>query len=208
MNLKRLLVCASVAAAFATAIPAMADGHDNGADGASSSGAYGTGYRPWPRHMGRYGYQRPYMRPYGPRPPMYRPHHRMPYGRMLPPMRGPMPSAYGAAPQQPVTSAPAQKAVPGAALAGATTAAVVDSAEVSISQMQFKPARITVKKGATVTWTQADRMPHTVTASDGKFESGALSGGATYSQSFAEAGTFSYYCSLHPSMRGEVVVVE
>jgi amicyanin len=83
-----------------------------------------------------------------------------------------------------------------------------ESAVVTIRQMQFNPPRVVVKKGATVTWKQSDGMPHTVTGSDGGFGSPRMSAGAEYSRTFDEAGSYGYYCSLHPSMRGEVVVVE
>ena len=85
---------------------------------------------------------------------------------------------------------------------------VADRAEVTIAQMRFSQPTITVTKGATVTWRNQGPMPHTVTASDGRFGSEQLQAGDNYSRTFDEVGTFGYYCSLHPSMRGTVVVVE
>jgi plastocyanin len=95
-----------------------------------------------------------------------------------------------------------------ASKATVATDAAADEAAVAIRQMQFSPARVTVKKGATVTWTQRDSMPHTVTASNGSFGSQTLNGGVSYSRTFDEPGEYSCYCSLHPSMQGEIVVIE
>ena len=81
------------------------------------------------------------------------------------------------------------------------------SAAVTIARMRYEPASITVKKGTTVTWTQNDAMPHTVTADDGSFDSGILEPGASFTFEFDELGTFRYTCILHPAMIGTVTVV-
>lgn len=131
--------------------------------------------------------------------PAYRPgvHHRMVppgwhAGRMAPPAAN-------------AGTAAAAMAAPAAATQAAAPA---DSAAVRVSQMRFGPSRVVVAKGATVTWSFEDGMPHTVTAVDGSFDSGRLSAGGQFSHTFDQPGTFAYYCTLHPSMRGEVVVVE
>lgn len=76
--------------------------------------------------------------------------------------------------------------------------------------MAFSPADITVKKGSAVTWTNKDDVAHTVTENDG--QSGPLSSdvapGATYSFTFANAGTYHYHCAIHPNMTGTVTVTE
>lgn len=77
---------------------------------------------------------------------------------------------------------------------------------VSISGFAFQSANLTVKAGATVTWTNKDPMAHTVTADDGSFDSGTMKTDATYSHTFTKAGTFSYYCSPHPFMKATVIV--
>lgn len=59
-----------------------------------------------------------------------------------------------------------------------------------------------------MTCTQVEPMPHKVTANNGGFGSDTLTESETYAMKFDEAGTFGYYCGLHPSMRGEVVVVD
>jgi amicyanin len=81
-------------------------------------------------------------------------------------------------------------------------------ATVTIRQMQFNPPWIVVKQGSTVNWQQADRMTHDVRATDRSFASPRLRQGTTFSQTFDKPGTYDYYCSLHPQMRGQVVVVE
>ena len=67
---------------------------------------------------------------------------------------------------------------------------------------------LVVPKGTTVIWTNNDSVPHTVTADDGSFDSGSLSTGQTFSHTFDDAGTFTYFCEIHgkPSMNGAVQV--
>ena len=79
---------------------------------------------------------------------------------------------------------------------------------VSIAGFKFNPGTITVKAGDTVTWTQKDSAPHTVTATSGPemFDSGTLNKGQTFSHTFTKPGTYEYQCSIHPSMRGTVIV--
>jgi len=78
--------------------------------------------------------------------------------------------------------------------------------EINISGFAFVPTDITVAVGATVTWTNLDSAAHTVTSETNLFDSGNLARNATFSYSFANRGTFSYYCALHPSMKGKVSV--
>jgi plastocyanin len=81
--------------------------------------------------------------------------------------------------------------------------------KVSIANMSFSPADITVKKGATVTWTNNDSITHTVTADSGNtFDSGNLEPGKTFSHTFNDTGTFAYHCNIHPNMTGKVTVTE
>jgi plastocyanin len=80
------------------------------------------------------------------------------------------------------------------------------AATVSIKNMAFNPASLSVTAGATVTWTNSDTTIHTVTADDGSFNSGNIAIGATYSRVFNTAGTFSYHCTIHPEMTGKVMV--
>lgn len=77
---------------------------------------------------------------------------------------------------------------------------------VSIANFAFSPATVTVKVGDTVTWTNNDSVPHTVTADDGTFASDTLAQGQTFSFKFAKAGSVSYHCSIHPQMTAQVTV--
>lgn len=79
-------------------------------------------------------------------------------------------------------------------------------ASVSIANFTFKSQVVTVKPGTTVTWTNADDIPHTVTSTTGLFKSKVLDSGDKFSFTFAKAGQFGYFCSLHPHMTGTVIV--
>jgi amicyanin len=85
------------------------------------------------------------------------------------------------------------------------------SVAVSMKDIQFQPAAVTVAKGGTVTWTNDDSVPHDVTKEGGPgtdFRSGTgnLQQGDTYKQTFTQAGTVDYVCTVHPGMAGKVVV--
>jgi plastocyanin len=83
-----------------------------------------------------------------------------------------------------------------------------DGASVAIFDFGFDSASITVEVGTTVTWTNTGGVAHTVTADGGGFDSGNIGAGGTYSFTFDTPGTYSYFCAIHPSMTGEVIVVE
>lgn len=80
---------------------------------------------------------------------------------------------------------------------------------INISDSSYQPELITVKRGATITWTNQDSAAHTVTAegSSGP-SSGLLAQGDEYSHTFEKVGTFTYRCTQHPEMQGTVQVVE
>ena len=63
-----------------------------------------------------------------------------------------------------------------------------------------------MKKGVTVTWTNADERDHTVTADDDSFKSGNLGDGSTFRQKFDKPGRFKYHCEYHPRMKATIVV--
>jgi plastocyanin len=88
------------------------------------------------------------------------------------------------------------------------SAAPVASDAVSIDNFAFVPATLTVPAGSTVTWTNRDEEPHTVVANDGSFHSPGMGSQATFSYTFATAGTFDYVCSIHPFMHATVVVTQ
>jgi plastocyanin len=72
----------------------------------------------------------------------------------------------------------------------------------------YEPATVTVKVGAnnTVTWTNNDGSPHTVTARDRSFDSKNMNAGDVFTFTFTKSGTFEYFCLYHPWMKGTVVV--
>ena len=80
------------------------------------------------------------------------------------------------------------------------------STKINMSDFAFVPATVTVTVGTTVTWTNLDSAAHTVTSETDLFNSGNLARNATFSYSFADRGTFSYFCAIHPYMKGEVIV--
>lgn len=78
---------------------------------------------------------------------------------------------------------------------------------VAIEGFAFNPAELNIKQGDAVTWTNKDSAPHTITSDTGtEINSPSLSTGQTYSHTFSQAGTFTYHCSVHPSMKATVVV--
>lgn len=78
---------------------------------------------------------------------------------------------------------------------------------VEIKNFAFNPVTIIISKGQTVTWTNMDSAPHTVTSTSGIFDSGSIGNGQTFSYTFNTAGTFEYSCIVHPSMQhGKVIV--
>jgi plastocyanin len=93
-------------------------------------------------------------------------------------------------------SAPAESSAPAA------------TAEVKIDNFSFGPATLTVAPGTTVTWTNRDDIPHTVVSTDEPkvFKSKVLDTDEKFSYTFTKAGTFAYFCSMHPKMTGTVVV--
>ncbi len=84
--------------------------------------------------------------------------------------------------------------------------AAIPAGQVSIQSFSFGPQTLTIPAGTTVTWTNSDSVTHTVTAMDGSFDSGNLTPGQSFSFTFTTPGTYSYHCSIHPFMRGQVVV--
>src|SRR5438034_5721586 len=78
--------------------------------------------------------------------------------------------------------------------------------EVKIDNFSFGPQTLTVPVGATVTWTNRDDIPHTVVSTDGVFKSKVRDTDETFSYTFTKAGTYPYFCSIHPKMTGQVMV--
>jgi len=78
--------------------------------------------------------------------------------------------------------------------------------EVKIDNFTFNPPEITVKSGATITWTNGDDIPHTVVAKERQFRSKTLDTDDNFSFTFTTPGVYEYFCSLHPHMVGKIVV--
>jgi len=100
---------------------------------------------------------------------------------------------------------PASSGGGGSSTGGGGDAAAA-SANVAIANFAFDPATVTVKVGGKVTWKNDDSAPHQVYSDDGSIKGPEMQQGASFDYTFAKAGTFPYYCSLHKNMKGTVVV--
>ena len=89
---------------------------------------------------------------------------------------------------------------------GGQAAAAADGTHVVVDNFSFAPATATIPVGTTVTWTNRDDIPHNVVSPEQKFKSPVLDTSEKFSHTFAVAGTYKYYCSIHPRMTGQVVV--
>src|SRR4051812_47735035 len=76
--------------------------------------------------------------------------------------------------------------------------------QVTIDNFTFSPATLTVAKGAQVTWTNQDDIPHSIVLGGIGVHSKALDTDSSFSYQFDKAGTFTYVCGLHPHMHGEI----
>ncbi len=90
---------------------------------------------------------------------------------------------------------------------GITTGGNVPSGgkvQIDIKGFAFVSQTVRVAPGTTITWKNFDNVQHHIIGPD--FESPVLNQNQTYSHTFTKEGTFSYYCGIHPNMKGEVVV--
>jgi plastocyanin len=94
------------------------------------------------------------------------------------------------------------------AQAAGPTSRVSGQTQVNIDNYAFKDPTITVTAGTTVVWKNLDDDPHTVTATNGLFDSKGLAQGDTFAYQFTKPGEYAYYCKVHPMMRGTVIVKE
>src|SRR6478735_8532409 len=99
------------------------------------------------------------------------------------------------------------------AASGGNSVTISPGSSVPSNGKFFEPATLTVSTGTTVTWTNGDSTLHTVTSgsaesgnSGTEFDSSYLAEGKTFQHQFSSSGTFDYYCTLHPYMKGKVVV--
>jgi plastocyanin len=94
----------------------------------------------------------------------------------------------------------------GAMLAFGTVAAQEATNVITIDNFTFSPRELTVAVGTTVKWVNHDDIPHTLVEKKTTFRSKALDTDDSYSFTFTSAGTFDYFCGLHPHMVGQVIV--
>jgi len=87
--------------------------------------------------------------------------------------------------------------------AGMTAAGAHD---VVVDNFSFAPSMASVAAGSTITWTNRDDVPHNIVSTEQKFKSPVLDTGEQFSHRFDTAGTYKYFCSLHPKMTGQIVV--
>ncbi|HWQ19325.1 MAG TPA: cupredoxin family copper-binding protein [Methanotrichaceae archaeon] len=92
------------------------------------------------------------------------------------------------------------------AAVSACTAQPTTTNTVEIRNNTFQPGSLAVPAGTTVTWINYDPAAHTVTASDGSFDSGEILSGGRFMFTFANPGTYIYGCRIHPNMQGTIQV--
>ena len=88
----------------------------------------------------------------------------------------------------------------------ATAARAQTTHTVTIKNMAFSPANLTISAGDTVTWVNEDRMRHSAEDLNGAFDTGLLANGQSASLTFSGAGSFNYRCGPHANMRGSITI--
>lgn len=84
---------------------------------------------------------------------------------------------------------------------------IVPPLTIFIKGFAYSEPVLTIKLGETVGWANMDMAPHTVTSDSGnELDSGTMKNIDVYSHTFNEKGTFGYYCTLHPNMKGKIIV--
>ena len=79
--------------------------------------------------------------------------------------------------------------------------------KISIDNFSFAEMSVTVPVGTRVTWVNHDDIPHTVVSEDMiTFRSKPMDTDETFSFTFDKAGTYKYFCSIHPKMTAQIVV--
>jgi plastocyanin len=78
---------------------------------------------------------------------------------------------------------------------------------IHIKNFAFVPESVTIPAGSTVKFVEDDAVPHTVTATDGSFDSGNLDQKQTWTHTFTKVGTYNYLCTYHTYMKGKIVIV-
>lgn len=91
-------------------------------------------------------------------------------------------------------------------LLAAAAAHEKDPDRIVISDFMFTPAELTIAAGAKVTWVNQDEAPHTIIDDSKTIRSDALDTGDKFQFVFTRPGTYTYHCSLHPQMTGQIIV--
>jgi plastocyanin len=89
---------------------------------------------------------------------------------------------------------------------GVAAVAAATPATVNIENFKFAPPTLTVPAGTTVVWKNEDDSPHRIGDTTGLLKSTALDTDATFSHTFGAPGEYPYICTLHPYMRGKIIV--
>jgi plastocyanin len=101
---------------------------------------------------------------------------------------------------------PANSTVTSTASTSTASTSTASQNSVAIQNYAFNPSTLTIQKGANVTWTNYDSVQHHVVSDSSAFSSPLLNKGDTYTHQFNNTGSFSYICSIHPYMKGTIVV--
>jgi plastocyanin len=110
--------------------------------------------------------------------------------------------AIGCTEKQPI--APINETISSPANETSATASSGKIVDVSIQSFAFEPNSVKISVGDTVKWTNLDSAPHTIKGAD--FKSESLNKDDSFSYTFTKTGTYDYECSIHPSMKGVVIV--
>lgn len=97
-------------------------------------------------------------------------------------------------------------APPGGRAAQPGDAGAARAHTVIIEGMRFSPQTLIVRRGDRITWINRDPFPHTVTATDGRFDSHPIAPDGSWTYVTRKAGEYDYVCTLHVTMKGKVVV--
>lgn len=109
-----------------------------------------------------------------------------------------------------LTSQPVSNNVPPASSPTTTPPASTGSPQtynIDIAGFAFAPSTLNVKVGDVVIWTNSDSVNHRIISDSGtELQSSSMANGQTYTHTFSTAGTFAYHCSIHPTMKGTIIV--
>lgn len=94
----------------------------------------------------------------------------------------------------------------GASASASPPAGPIPSYTITIENLQFSPAELSVHRGDRIVWLNKDLFPHTATANNNAFDSQAIAAGSSWTYLADKAGVYSYSCAFHPGMHGTLKV--